>query len=103
MRSYTAKKNTKHLTQNEIFEQQMVRQYFLFCANCGLRSGEIRQLKWYNVSTYKEITKRKVEGIFANVLVERRQAKYVKHVEFLAEEANTLKDGSKYVKRMIKS
>ena len=75
MRSYTAKKNTKHLTQNEIFERQMVRHYFLFCANCGLRSGEIRQLKWHNVSTYKDITKRKVEGIFANVLVEKMTSK----------------------------
>ena len=47
----------------------------MFCANCGLRSGEIRQLKWHNVSTYKDITKRKVEGIFANVLVEKMTSK----------------------------
>ena len=75
MRSYTAKKNTKHLTKNEIFERQMIRHYFLFSANCGLRSGEIRQLKWHNVSTYKDITKRRVEGTFANVLVEKMTSK----------------------------
>ena len=39
----------------------------MFCANCGLRSGEIRQLKWHNVSTYKDITKRKVEGMHGRI------------------------------------
>ena len=43
--SYTVQKNTKHLIQNKIFERQIIRIYSLFCANSGLRSGEIRQLK----------------------------------------------------------
>ena len=51
MRSYTAKKNTKHLTKKEIFERQMVRHYFLFAANSGLRSSEIRKLQWHNITT----------------------------------------------------
>ena len=75
MRSYTAKKNTKHLTKKEIFERQMVRHYFLFAANSGLRSSEIRKLQWHNITTYKDVTSRGSEGIFANILVDRSTTK----------------------------
>ena len=53
----------------------MVRHYFLFAANSGLRSSEIRKLQWHNVTTYKDRTSRGEEGIFANVLVDRSTSK----------------------------
>ena len=75
MRSYTAKKNTKHLTAKEIFERRLVRHCFLFNENCGLRSSELRKLQWHNVTTYKDKTKKGEIDIFANVLVEKMTSK----------------------------
>ena len=75
MRSYTAKKNTKHLTKKEIFERKTVRHYFLFTANSSLRSSEIRKLQSHNITTYKDVTSRGGEGIFANILVNKSTTK----------------------------
>jgi|ETN01SMinimDraft_1059929.scaffolds.fasta_scaffold00265_24 hypothetical protein len=50
MVSYTAKKNTKDLTDKEIFERQLVRHYFLFNGNSSLRSSEPHKLQWYNMN-----------------------------------------------------
>ena len=75
MITYTAKKHTQHLTKDEIFERHLNRSYFLFAANSGLRSGEIRQLKWKNISTYKSKTAHGSEGVFAKVLVEKGTSK----------------------------
>ena len=46
-KSYVAKYNK--LSDSEMFDRQLARHYFLFAANSGMRSGEIRQLRWENV------------------------------------------------------
>ena len=32
-----------------MFDRQLARHYFLFAANSGMRSGELRKLKWEDV------------------------------------------------------
>jgi len=46
-KSYIAKYNK--LTTSEMFDRQLARHYFLFAANSGMRSGELRKLKWEDV------------------------------------------------------
>ena len=49
--SYVAlKKNNLSQHDNEYFDRQLARHYFLFAANSGMRSGEIRQMRWEDVS-----------------------------------------------------
>ena len=72
---YTAKKHTNGLTDEQIFERQLVRHYFLFAANSGLRSSELRKLQWHNISTYKDKTQNGEELIFANLYVDRSTSK----------------------------
>ena len=43
-KSYVAKK--LRLNDGEMYDRQLARHYFLFAANSGMRSGELRQLKW---------------------------------------------------------
>jgi len=49
MRSYVGKK-TNSLSDEEYLERELVRHWILFAANSGLRSGEQRQLKWFDLS-----------------------------------------------------
>ena len=72
---YTSKKHNKGVTEEEMFERQMVRHYFLVAANSGLRSSELRKLDFSNVSTYKDKTNRGEEAIFANIWVDRSTSK----------------------------
>ena len=51
-KSYIAKYNK--LTTSEMFDRQLARHYFLFAANSGMRSGELRKLKWEDVE-YKQL------------------------------------------------
>ena len=75
MRSMCSKQNLKNLEKEEQFEYHLNRHWFLFAANCGLRSGEIRQLKWHNINTYTDKTRRGEEGVFCNILVDRSTSK----------------------------
>ena len=75
MRSYCAKVKLK-LTDEEYFERELVRHYFLFAANSGLRSGELKQLSWYNVDTFRQDeTSNTNEDLLANVFVEAQTSK----------------------------
>ena len=38
-----------NVTEKEWFNRQLARHYFLFAANSGMRSGELRKLKWEDV------------------------------------------------------
>jgi len=49
MLSYVAKKK-QQLADDEYFDRLLAKQYFLFAANSGMRSGELRQLKWERVA-----------------------------------------------------
>ena len=53
MRSYVGKK-TNGLSDEEYLERELVRHWILFAANSGLRSGEQRQLKWFDLSVEVE-------------------------------------------------
>ena len=37
-----------------MFDRQLARHYFLFAANSGMRSGELRKLKWEDVEVTTE-------------------------------------------------
>ena len=53
MRTYSAKSHNKD--EAEYFDKQLVRHFLLVMANSGMRNGELRQLKWKNVSVEKHI------------------------------------------------
>lgn len=53
MRSHCAKVKLK-LADEEYFERELVRHYFIFAANSRLRCGELKQLSWYNVDTFRQ-------------------------------------------------
>ena len=95
---YTAKKHTNGLTDEQIFERQLVRHYFLFAANSGLRSSELRKLQWHNISTYKDKTQNGEELIFANLYVDRSTSKVRKGRRVIAEVGNILSVGNVYVR-----
>lgn len=71
MLEYTSNKNIVYLTTEEIFERKLAQHYFLFAANSGLRSSEIRKLQWHNIKTYKNTTAHGYSGIFARLKVEK--------------------------------
>jgi len=49
-KTYVAPVSVKNnITEKEWFDRQLVRHYFLFVANSGMRSGELRKLKWEDV------------------------------------------------------
>lgn len=50
-KSYVAKK--LRLNDDEMYDRQLARHYFLFAANSGMRSGELRQLKWEDLEVEK--------------------------------------------------
>ena len=50
-KSYFAKK--LRLNDDEMYDRQLARHYFLFAANSGMRSGELRQLKWEDLEVEK--------------------------------------------------
>ena len=50
-KSYVAKK--LRLNDDEMYDRQLARHYFLFSANSGMRSGELRQLKWEDLEVEK--------------------------------------------------
>ena len=52
-KSYIAKYNK--LTSSEMFDRQLARHYFLFAANSGMRSGELRKLKWEDVEVNRQL------------------------------------------------
>ena len=49
-KTYVAPVSVKNnITEKEWFDRQLARHYFLFAANSGMRSGELRKLKWEDV------------------------------------------------------
>ena len=49
-RSYVAPVSVKNnVSAEEWYDRQLARHYFLFAANSGMRSGELRKLKWEDV------------------------------------------------------
>ena len=53
MRSYCAKKNNSSV--EEYYEKQLARHFLLVMANSGFRNGELRQLKWKNVTVERHV------------------------------------------------
>lgn len=48
-RTYVARSRNKQISEEEMLVRHLARDYFLFAANSGMRSGEIRKLRWENV------------------------------------------------------
>lgn len=49
-RTYVARSHNKLLSDEELLVRELARDYFLFAANSGMRSGELRQLSWANIT-----------------------------------------------------
>lgn len=50
-KTYVAPVSVKNnVSESEWFDRQLARHYFLFAANSGMRSGELRKLKWEDVA-----------------------------------------------------
>ncbi|NVJ95201.1 MAG: site-specific integrase [Marivivens sp.] len=49
-RTYVGKTETKNLSKEEIYDRQLARHYFLFACNSGMRSGELRKMRYEDVS-----------------------------------------------------
>lgn len=74
MRTYASKSNCKD--DAEYLDKQLVRHYFLFAANSGARSGELRQLKWESVLSYeKQKTRSGRELLLAEIEIEAHTSK----------------------------
>lgn len=59
-RTYVARKNK--MDEDEYLEREIARHWILINANCGLRNGEARQLKWSDIEImHKTITKNMLE------------------------------------------
>lgn len=72
METYAA---AKYNDKDKYFDKQLVRHQLLFMANCGARSGEIRQLKWRNVTFETHVGVDKKEYLLARVLIEEHTSK----------------------------
>lgn len=89
-RSFTAKKNK--VSDEEMLYRQLTRHYFLFAASSGMRSGELRQLNWQEVS-YREVEMdggKKLLLAAINVL---------KHTTKVRQERFFISGGGDYLKR----
>ena len=49
-RTYVARSHNKKISDEEMLWRELVRDYFLFAANSGMRSGELRQMTWENIA-----------------------------------------------------
>jgi len=73
MRTYAAKAHNKDT--DTYYEKQLVRHFLLFMANSGMRSGELRQLRFKNVSVEKHVGIKQETYLLARVYVERETTK----------------------------
>ena len=49
-RTYVARSHNKNISDEEMLWRELARDYFLFAANSGMRSGELRQMTWDNIA-----------------------------------------------------
>jgi len=69
MRAYVRPKD-HHLEERERYIRQMMRYYVLIDSNCGLRTGELQQLRWSEVSlTMEQPDYADKKSLYANIVV----------------------------------
>ena len=69
MRAYVRPKD-HHLEERERYIRQMMRYYVLIASNCGLRTGELQQLRWLEVSlTMEQPDYADKKTLYANIVV----------------------------------
>ena len=69
MRAYVQPKD-HHLEERERYIRQMMRYYVLIASNCGLRTGELQQLRWLEVSlTMEQPDYADKKTLYANIVV----------------------------------
>ena len=69
MRAYTRPKDHQ-LEEREHYIRQMMRYYVLIASNCGLRTGELQQLRWLEVSlTQEQPDYADKKSLYANIIV----------------------------------
>ena len=73
MRSYCAKKNNP--SDEEYYEKQLARHFLLVMANSGFRNGELRQLKWKNVTVERHVDSKQKPYSLARIRVEAQTSK----------------------------
>lgn len=57
LRSYSAKSNNKSTDPKAFLIKQVIREYILIAANSGLRTGELKQLRWSDIEYVKSENK----------------------------------------------
>jgi integrase len=81
MYAYCFKKRNK-LDDKEWLTRQLVRHYIIIASISGLRVGEINQLRWSDVKTFKTITKSHRYAHLAHIDVRKEISKVRKHRDF---------------------
>jgi integrase len=81
--SYVAlKKNNLKETDDEWYDRQLARHYFQFAVNSGMRSGELRQMRWEDVDIVIEKNEDGKERKLARVVVPALNTKVRKFRKF---------------------
>ena len=92
-KSYVAVKRN-NLSDTELLDRQIVRDYLLIQANSGMRSGELRQLRWENVE-FKNVTSGNKNETLAVIHVDKDTTKVRKSRTFMCV-------GAEYFQRLQK-
>ena len=93
-KSFVAVKKNE-LSEDKLYDRLICRDYLLFQANSGMRSGELRQLTWENVEIKKYIEGNK-QLLVADVTVEAHTSKVRKGRQFISL-------GAEYLMRIAKT
>lgn len=94
--SYVAlKKNNLKETDDEWFDRQLARHYFQFAVNSGMRSGELRQMRWEHVDIVTVTIEDDKERKLARVVVPALNTKVRKFRKFFCM-------GGEYIERWAK-
>jgi integrase len=97
MRSYASKKNCKN--EEEYYNRQIIRNYVLILANTGMRTGELDQIRWEDLSDYKRIIHEGVASSIVKIRVRWDTSKVRKDRELFCRESvyfERLSEISKY-------
>jgi len=85
MRSYASKKNCKD--EEEYYNRQIIRNYVLILANTGMRTGELDQIRWEDLSDYKKIIHEGVASSIVKIRVRWNTSKVRKDRELFCRES----------------
>jgi integrase len=92
LKTYCAKSD-KSIDADTRMERSIMRCYFMFAANSGMRVGELRQLRWSDVIGLERKTVRGDENVLAHISVRAATSKVRKSRTFLCR-------GGRYIEQL---